>query len=294
MADEKDLCPPDDLSDRAELSRECFSPICEFSTPAKKCFSPMSTDCVPVPKLDFLSCESTPKMSKVFLGQEFNDDKLKAIFKQELEDEDRNEFSENNATPHGGYATEDVDFTPPRYRNNVSPAIEKLIRTMNTPISASISQTQVVCSPTSFLDSKMFNDDSVALSRQCFDTSCSPKTPSGRHSLCTSILKMTLSRDLDLSFPQTGQESSLSKCPSQEFVDTLFEKEPATSPSNCEVKEPNRLIDSNRGIPTYAVLFSVGCCLRVRGALCVDGVKQKSSKKRKFVSTRAKNVERQR
>lgn len=237
MADDKDLYLPDNLYDPDEPYQECFSPTCESSIPARKCFSLPTIDCASSSNFDFLPCESTPKISnKVFLSQ-FNDNKLRAMLKREFEEEDKNEFFENNVHAFGQMTSEEVDFTPPRYRNNVSPAIEKLIRMMNTP-SVSIDQIpkQIVYSP-SFIGNKMFNDDSVILSKQCVDTSCSPQTPSRKHNLCNSMLKMTLSKDVDLSLPQAVQESLLPEDASQKFTDALLvEKEPVKNSSNCEVK----------------------------------------------------------
>lgn len=193
-----------DCFNPAEISQEYFSPLCEFSATneylsSTEYFSPTCT---------------TPKTTKKEFAYETPNSNAfetpKKIFERNV----------NNDSPNSTFVSE-IDFTRPKYyNNNVSPAIEKIMRKMKMPTSSTPERSQTpikrVFSPNYHFVDKANEDPAIcALVKKRLEASfSSPKA----HAIISRIDSPTLkaTREVESPVPQIAQ--TLSKC--QESVDS--------------------------------------------------------------------------
>lgn len=267
-----------DCFNRADISQEYFSPLDEFSAANVHFYSP-------------IECFSMPK------NESPNNDPNNNMFEtpEKVFERNKNEVSPNDSNPT--YFSE-MNFLPPKYCNNVSPAIEKLMRKM-TPSSSTPKNSQT---PTKRVFSfncwlvDQANEDPASCTpiRKRLDANLlSPRAfTSQEYSLDSSTLKATLVKEIEplLIEPQIVQISS--KC--QECVDYFPDDERADSPragSSCEVKRVAliyRFDTSHKKTFTMYNLY-VGYYLCVRGSLFVDGVQQESPNENGFAEAICEN-----
>ncbi|EZA53008.1 hypothetical protein X777_07186 [Ooceraea biroi] len=186
---------------------------------------------------------ATPRASrKAFPDEEFNGSDLETPGKQS-EESDKEFERELSRTLNRTFAGE-TNRARPTYRNNVSPAIQKIIRMMRMPCLS----TPLATTPTkrafsagrldhlndSFEDE--VNDDSICILRRRLDRSFSPDVASRRHSMDGQLLKTMLAKERDFSMSRVAQNISLSTCQSRGLMDALADDtEPVVSA--CEMKQ---------------------------------------------------------
>jgi len=250
MADEKQTSrSPEYCFDKIEVSQDFVSPTFKSFLPANEYF--FSDEYLLSPEFDSLS-RVTPRRRiklktsrKTFLKEKSNDDEFETPKK--IAEEDDIEFLRYKNLRMSSCCSE-MNFTRPKYRNNISPAIENLIRIMGIPflLTPEDSRTRRALSPDLF-DSRISYDDFAVslLNRKCRDaSSASPKTPvtSRRHSLDSCTLKAMLTKVTDSSSPRLAQKF-LSRYQSLEFIDIPRSDERVIDSSYCEIKESPQCVE---------------------------------------------------
>lgn len=204
MADKRHVLHlPKDCFNTVEISQEYFSPVCESSAAKEYLYSPT----------EYFSPYATPQTSKKeFLDEKLNNNMFETPKK--IFEENENELSLNDSS--NATCISEMNFIRPKYSNNVSPAIEKLMRMIKMPSSSTPenlrTSTKCIFSP-NYSISKANEDPSIyTLTRKRLDTSfSSPKalaTVSQEHSVDSPTLKVTLVKEIEPSLPQKVQASS--------------------------------------------------------------------------------------
>lgn len=197
-----------DCFNLAEISQEYFSPLCEFSATNEYL---SSTEY-------FSSICTTPETTKKEFVYETSNSNAFETPKKILEE------NENNDSPNSTLVSE-MDFIRPKYyNNNVSPAIERIVRKMKMPISSTPERSQTPTKrvfPPNFRFVGKANEDPAicALVKKRLDASfSSPKA----NAVISRVDSLTLKamREVESPVPQIVQAPS--KC--QEFVDSDDER----------------------------------------------------------------------
>ncbi|XP_012221833.1 uncharacterized protein [Linepithema humile] len=241
MADEKQAsCSPEDCSDKIEVSQDFVFPIFKPFSPANEYFS--SIEYLSLPEFDSPSRVMPKTSKKTFLNEKSNGGECETL-KKTAEENDIEFLRYKNSRMSYWTCRSEMDFARPKYRNNVSPAIENLIRIMGIPflLTSEDSRTPMKRAFSSgIFDGRIAYDDYALLSRKRLDASfTSPKTPvftSRRHSVNSRTLKAMLMKETGSSSSQLAQKF-LSRCQSWESVDTPPSDERVVNSSRYEIKE---------------------------------------------------------
>lgn len=241
MADEKQAsCSPEDCSDKIAVSQDFVFPIFKPFSLTNEYFS---SEYLSLPKFDSTS-RVTPKISKkTFLNEKSNDGEFEMLKKTAEKNDIEFLRCKNSQTPYWTRCPE-IDFARPKYRNNISPAIENLIRIMGISFLLTSENSRHVFSPGLF-DGRTAYDDFALLSRKRLDASLTSLKTSDlaarRHTVNSRMLKAMLMKKTDSSSPQLVQKF-LSRCQSQESVDTSPSDERVVDSPRCEIKESSRCV----------------------------------------------------
>lgn len=196
-----------------DISQEYFSPVHESFAENVHFYSPIEYSSPKTPKNELPNPNTFETPVKVL-------------------DENENGDSSNDSNPT--IPISKVNLAPPKYHNNVSPAIEKLMQIMlpnsSTPKNSRTS-TKRIFSP-SYWPAGQANEDLATPRRKRLDASfCSPKALAAvcqEHSV-----KATMVKEIEPSSIEPQIAQTLSRC--QERGDSFPDDERADSP-DCEVK----------------------------------------------------------
>ncbi|XP_029175221.1 LOW QUALITY PROTEIN: uncharacterized protein LOC114943698 [Nylanderia fulva] len=193
----------------SEISEEYFSPVCEVPA-ANECLSSPTEYFSPI-------CATPPTTTKKFLYETLNDNMFetpKKIFEE----------NENNDSPNTTFVSEVNLLIRPKsnYNNNVSPAIEKIMRMMKISASStpekSPTPTRRVSSPNYF--GKANEDPAIYIVKNAWMRAFPARKRTLSFPEWVVPLKTTLTREIEPPVPQMVQ--ALSRY--QEFVDSNDEK----------------------------------------------------------------------
>lgn len=243
-AEHQTLHMPEDLFNQPEDSAECFSPIsnCVFLSPAdRRLFQ--TSQCF------FSLGSSTPQVSrKVFLDDNDSDCETPRKRSEESDKVSEDELSrriESRMLSHT-FAGE-TDHVRPMYRNNVSPAIQKIIRMMRMPCLSHLENTTSPRKRTfsagrlgcliNRLEDKVSSDDSICNLTKFLDESFNPDLASRRHSIDSHTMRMMLARDNSSSMFQVTQNVSLPTRQPCDFAIAVANDELVANASCCEMKQ---------------------------------------------------------
>lgn len=229
---EHTLYLPQDYFDQTDVFEKYFPPVYDFSFVMDGYYRPM-TDHLLESNLSSSATLTSPE--KVFMYENLN--------KMEFE-EDENKQDNYSQTSTSSCVSK-MDYTLPKYRNNVSPAIDKLMRMMNMPslITPDDSYgdllTNRISSPNYCFDNKHFPIPIKAKEHLdiCFS---SPKPFINTYKTdITDDCARSKTKEIDLSLSQTVREPMSGW---QEIADSLPDVEPVAGASHYKVKEIPRYI----------------------------------------------------